>query len=496
MKSDALETSPKKQENEEEEKVMTEVTREIVDFVTKATFNDLPEPVIHKTKQVIFDSIGCALGSYLVPTAKIVTEFVHDLGGKPQAAVIGDGKTSWALAAFANGDLISALDYDALGPIGGHTVAYVLPPCLAMGERMNASGRDLITAVAVGLETAGRVASSMAMTKILKDEPPYYESSPRQSFSSAVFGGVAGAGKLLGLDRERMANAFGIAGASTPVPATRKMEETGGPNMMTHYNAWPGWTSKLGTVAALLAERGYTGDTTILDGEWGFWKIYGSPFFKADNLLGGLGKEWHVQQMSFKRFPCCGVNHTSIQAINKIMADNHLKPQDVESILIAGDPMMLTPPREGNGIWSHVDTQYRNAYLAAVAVYHGDKPGPEWQAKSTYEDPRIRSLMERVKVEVHPKAKEFITNRVKAGILPIFWDVIVEFTAKGKKFTAEVSAIKGSAADPLTEDELNEKFRDNATFSTLTADKIESVIQATRELEKMDSVIKLMNLLT
>jgi 2-methylcitrate dehydratase PrpD len=469
------------------------ITQQLSDFVAKTDFEDLPEPVVKRTKQVIMDSIGCALGSYRVPISRIVTEFVLESGASPQATVIGNGKTSWALAAFANGDLISALDYDALGPIAGHIVAYTLPSCLAMAEKTRATGRDLITACAVGLEAAGRVASSMAMTKIVKPDPPYYESNPRQSFSSSVFGGAAGAGKLLKLNGEEIANAFGIVGASAPVPATRKAEETSRSHM-THYNAWPGWTSQLAATAALLAKKGYTGDDTILDGDWGFWQIYGSPFFKPENLVGGLGKEWHVQDMTFKRYPCCGVNHTSIQAICKIMRENRLRPEDVQSISIAGDPMMSTPPREGTTVTANADAQYRNCYLAAVAVHQGERPGPGWQDETTRDDPRIRQLMEKVTVKVHPEAERLVSDRIKKNVFPLFWDVIVEIQAKGQTFSTEVNVIKGSAADPFTQEELNQKFRDNAAVSNLGPKKTEAVIQATSSLDEVGSVRELMDL--
>ena len=105
-------------------------------------------------------------------------------------------------------------------------------------------------------------------------------------------------------------------------------------------------------------------------------------------------------------------------------------------------------------------------------------------------------MMQRVKVEVHPRAEELITNRVKEGILPTFWDVIVELVAKGKKFTAEVSTIKGSASDPLTDDELNKKFRENAAFSILPVDNIELFIHAIYNLEEIDNVSKLMKLVS
>jgi len=475
---------------------MTRITQELVNFVVKIKFGDLPESAVHATKRILLDSIGCALGSFVLPKARIILDFVEELGGKPQASIIGNGKTSWALAAFTNGELINALDYDILGPFGGHVVPYVISPSLAIGERVNASGKDLIKATALAMEVGGRVWASLARHRILKEEPPYWEYSERWSYSPTIFGGVAGACNLLHLNEEKLMNAFGIGGTSTPVPGLIKHQQNTGPGIMTKYNCWAGWIAQLGTVAALLAEKGLTGDPDVLDGEKGFWKIIGSPFFKVDTLLGGLGEVWHLSEAWFKAYPCCAANQTYIDVINKIMQDNELVPEDIESILIEGEPHLLTPLRMGNKVANFVNAQFNNIYLAAVAVYHGRNPGPAWQATVTLEDKRIRDLMKKVQVVVHPKRDEIINRRIKAGEFPIFSDVAVEITAKGKRFRAEAIDARGSANNPMTDEEVAEKFRNNASYSKLTTDATEKAIEMVYGLDKVTNMTDLMKLLT
>ena len=111
--------------------------------------------------------------------------------------------------------------------------------------------------------------------KQIIDEPPYYKQSKRFSTSGTVFGAVAGAAKLANLDVETICNAFGIAGASTAVPGNIKWHHVTGPSIMCKYNCWTGWLSQLSTTAVLAAEKGFTGDTTIFDGEYGYWQIVG-----------------------------------------------------------------------------------------------------------------------------------------------------------------------------------------------------------------------------
>ncbi len=473
---------------------MKSITQELANFATRVTFADLPESVVRLTKRTLLDSVGCALGGYVTDKAKIVLGHINELGGNPQASIIGDGKTSWALASFANAELINALDFDPLGPGGrGHVSPYVIPPCLAVAERVGASGKELLTAVALAHEISHRFGRSIAWHKISKDEPPYYEDSPRFSYTFNIFGAVAGAAKLLGLDEQRTANAFGIGGASTPVPAGMKWQHTGGPAIMTKYGCWTGWVAQLATEAVLLAERGFTGDNTILDGEWGFWKIYGSPFFKSDILLDGMGKVWD-EEMWFKAYPCCGCNHTGIDGINQIVEQNEIKPEEIEKIVIKGHLLLLTPSRSMTEIISYQDTQFSNAYIFAVAAFYGRKPGVYWQAPSTFKDPKIVSLMKKVKVELYPQIDELLATEFKVGVNitgTSFRNTIVEITAKGKKFTTEVTAAKGYPANPMTDKELKEKFRDNAYYSPLTSDKVERLIETIYELDKVDNIAQI-----
>lgn len=462
-------------------------TQALVDFTLKTDFAALPEPVVRQGKRLLLDSLGCALAGRVTKKAGIINDFIQDEGGKAQARIIGRRKTSYPLATFTNAELISALDHDALGPITGHVAPYVIPPCLAAGEKAKASGKEFITAIVLAHEIGGRILTSMAQRRVPKAEPPYWEDSPRFSFSPTVFGGVAGACKLLRLDGEAVANAFGIAGASAPVPASQKWEHiTTGPGIMVKYNSWAGWTAQLATVAALLAEKGFTGDTTILDGDWGFWKIVGSPFFQPEKLIGGLGQNWHLDEVIFKEYPCCNGNQTGIEAITRIMQEGKIKPEDIQDILVLAAPVLLCPCREGTEMKESLDTEFLNAYLFAVAAYLGGKPGPEWHSAATAGDPGVNALMKRVRIALHPKAAR----------LPAFTDVTVEITAGGKKFTAEVEHQKGSPKNPMTDDELKDKFRTNAYYSLGKSSRVEKIIESIDHLEDLASITELTRLLT
>jgi len=472
------------------------VTRDLATFITGVKYEDLPKDAVKKIKLILLDDIGNALGGHITDRARIAMELVNEMGGNPQASIIGSRLTSHVMASFVNSELINALDYDLIGPLGSHITPYVTSTPLAIAERECASGKDLILALALSHEIGGRILSSMAQHKMLTDEPPYYKESPRFSTSGAVFGAVAGAAKLLDFDIETLLNAFGVAGASTAVPGNIKWHHMTGPSIMCKYNCWSGWISQLATVSVLLAERGFTGDRTILDGEYGYWQMVGSPYFKVDNLLGRLGKAWHINEVRFKMYPTCAPYHTAIEGISNLVNENHIHPEDIESIVVKCDPIMMTPNRRHTEIKSFADMQFAVIPNLALAVFYGDKPSPAWQMPEIYNDPRIKAMVPKIKLELHPRIDELIAEQAKKGKLPIYMGNIVEITAKSKKFTTEVVSPKGAADRPVSQDELVEKFKVNASYSPLKSSKVEGLIGVLLRLDEVNDITEFCQMMT
>jgi 2-methylcitrate dehydratase PrpD len=235
---------------------------------------------------------------------KICTELAKKFGGPPESTILGTaGKVSSINAAFANGELISALDYDAL--YGTHIPPFVIPAPLAVAEKVSASGKDLILSVALGQEIARRL--QMAT-------PPPYQAitrgpqkgeitfAPVSGHGAAAFGAAVGAGKILGLSPEKMANALGIAGYAAPPSTFRKWTDTT-PCRMTKYGP-PGFTAEVGVRSALLADMGYYGDTGIFDGEYCYWRFSGFEEWNKDVVLEGIGSKWKCLEVSYKKYPC------------------------------------------------------------------------------------------------------------------------------------------------------------------------------------------------
>jgi 2-methylcitrate dehydratase PrpD len=251
----------------------------------------------------------------------------------------------------------------------------------------------------------------------------------------------------------------------------------------------------LGTVAALAAQRGLTGDPSILDGPYGYWQMYGSPFFKDDVFVGDLGRIWYSQRSNFKFYPCCYFDVTSISALRRLVRENKIEPEDIDEIVVYGDRMMLTPNRWPTDIRTNEDAQFSHAYLFALAACTKDKAGPHWQLPASLTDNRIKSLMPKVKVKVHPDEGQLMAEKVKAGLSPVFLNVIVEVLAHGRKYITEEATPKGSVSNPMTAAELIDKFRRNASYSLLKQSKVDPIIETIWNLDKLENVTELTRLL-
>jgi 2-methylcitrate dehydratase PrpD len=260
--------------------------------------------MVHETKRVLLDSIGCAIGGLSMERGKIARRLATRLGGPPESTILGTSdKVSCDNAAFANGELINALDFDAMCP--SHLTPHVLPAPLAVGESVGATGRQVIMAVALGLEIGRRViAAGRQRYEVTPDGPDAGKLiwPLVAGYSGSTIGAAVGVGKILNFDQKKMANAIGIAGYLCPPNTHRKWTDTA-PVAMTKYGS-SGWGAKGGVTAALLADEGYVGDSDIFEGDRCFWRYTGSEHWNPDTVVKDLGKKWVSREISYKQYPC------------------------------------------------------------------------------------------------------------------------------------------------------------------------------------------------
>jgi 2-methylcitrate dehydratase PrpD len=244
-------------------------TRALAEYVAQVRFEDLPDVVVSHAKQVIRDSIGCLLGGTTFAAGKHITRMMMPMAADGPATVAGSARhITPPLASYINAQLTNLMDYDDTleGKALGHPGATIVPAALALAEQGHASGKDMITAVAVAYDVYTRVAAA--------GKPSYGRTKQVRGLSTwQGFGAAAAAARLLNLDAEATARAFGMVALHAPVPFVGKIYEE---RPMWELKNNFGWVALGGVMAALYAHEGLPANHNILDGPAGFWIMAGS----------------------------------------------------------------------------------------------------------------------------------------------------------------------------------------------------------------------------
>jgi len=463
------------------------ITQEIANFAIGTKFNDLPKEVVHESKRILLDCIGCGLAGLGTDKGKTAAEMARKLGGAGEATIVGIGDCcSYFGASFANAELINAMDYEVL--CGGHISALTLASSLALAEGMKASGKELIRAIAIAHEIGYRLGTALPTAQGEDLEKPGLP--PVAGWNYAIFGGTAGAGTLLNLDQHQMVHALGIAGYMVPAQAVKKFVSTV-PVARAKY-APVGWINQAELTAAFLAQIGQTGDTTVLEGEYGFWRYIGSSKWEPAAMMKELGQSWRFPSLTvYKLYPCCGVLSAALDCFINIIDENKLQPEDIDGVRIYLDPRCEEPVWRNNEIETDMEAQFSVAYNISVAA-HRVNIGWEWQDSNTYQNPKILEFMKKVSFSPHPDYAKIVKEDPTAR--PNRADVI----AKGRTFSQERKHPKGASinkATRITDEELVDKFQNNANRILLPS-KIDKATEAILSLEKIANVSKLIELVT
>lgn len=462
-------------------------------FIHQTSFMDLPDDVVHEMKRIVMDSIGCTIAGHVSEKGKIAVELAGRLSGPNESTILGTGtKVSCAAAAFANGELMNALDFDALSPGVVHVVPIMLPAILALAESSGVSGKDIILATAVGLEIPVCLKPEGAKTGGLSHETDKSAAlpSPVSGFGVSTLAAAAAVSKILNLDEEKTANAIGIAGGMCPPNIFRKFTDTA-PVRMTKYGP-TGWGAQTGVTSALLAQMGYTGDIDLFEGEYGFWRYTGLGEGRTGDVPAALGKIWQGHKVKYKVYPCGGVLSGVLDGFIEIVKENDFSPEDIQEIV--AQPLAVVRNRlwRENELRTPDDYAFNLQYLLACAA-HRINP-VHWQDIEIRRDPRIREFMQRVAFRMVIDEADF--HRAKRED-PRTFQMRVEVTAGDRKYRKKVPYPKG-AWEPqgfrCTDDELIKKFTDNIqkVLPLKSTDQIAHAILELERFEKIDPLIKML----
>jgi 2-methylcitrate dehydratase PrpD len=362
------------------------LTRTLAEFSLGLDLTRVPDEVVHETRRIVLDCVGSAVAGLVTPAGQIAVELARDERGPLEATLIGASSASLLPVVFANTVLTNALDYEPVGP-EGHVCAVAVPAALAVGEAVDATGAETLTAVLAGLEVGGRIGGA---TRRPGQAGPQQIPKVRGT-AHAVFAATAAAGRLLGLDPDQMTNAFGIAAYGATLPTLRKaMSAAHAP--MTKYDHL-GAMARNGVEAALLARRGFTGDREVLEGDLGFWRFAGAVDCDWDFLSRDLGTFWTTPQTWYKRYPVILYTHPGIEAVRGIVAEHRLAPEQIEHVEVR--TTRTNRVQAGKEIVDAMDAWTSYAYNVAAAIYDV-RPRRAWQEPTTYRDGRLLGLMHKI----------------------------------------------------------------------------------------------------
>lgn len=440
-------------------------------FAANSTYATIPAEVLGSVQKRVMDTLGICLAASTLPTSQMARDWACEQGGTRQAHAIGVKEPLPAsLAAFVNGTLAHSLDYDDTHlPSVMHPSASVIPAALAVAELAGATGAEMLAAIAVGLETCVRI--GMAGYDAPRKSSIFFERGQHATSICGALGAAVAAAKLLRLTPEGITHSLSVAASmgSGLLEANR----TGGTVKRIHC----GWAAHAGVCAATLVRRGLTGPETVLEGRFGFFEAWLHGVFNAEAIIEGLGTAWLVPGIFFKPYPANHFTHTAIDAAIELRAGG-LTPRRVQAATLAvashtvrtiGEPLAIkrAPP-------TGYAAQFSGPYAVTVGLFGGEGLGAGIRdyTDALAADPDRRELMAKVTVVADPRCDDIFPFQFPA--------ILTVQTTDGQDLRAEVLTNRGGPQRPLSVDELERKFRDNAGLvaDTRQVDRIGEVLSS------------------
>jgi 2-methylcitrate dehydratase PrpD len=458
------------------------LTRYVAEFICTARPADLPADVIALGKKSILDGLGLALSGGATECGLMARRHFADLNlGPGPATVIGsDLKLAPRFAAFANGVGIHADDYDdtqlavATDRVYGlltHPTAPALPAALAMGEATGASGLATMLAYHLGVEVECKIAEAI--------NPRHYQTGFHATATCGTFAAAAAASKLLGLDAEATARALSIAGSQSA-----GLRENFG-TMTKPFHA--GRSSESGVAAAQFASYGWTATDRILEAPRGFFSAAGGGY-DPEAIAGKLGHPWTFASpgVSIKPHPSGSLTHPGMTEMLRLIKANGIKAKDVVRVRVGTNhnmPNALIHHRPVN----EFQAKFSMEFCMAILLLDG-RAGLGEFSDAVVHRADVKAMIEKVDFVVDKDAEA-------AGYHKMTTIIDIQL-ADGRTVSGRSDFGKGSPADPMTYDEVANKFRENAEYAKFPSKRAESVVAMVREFETLPDISTLMQALT
>jgi 2-methylcitrate dehydratase PrpD len=371
---------------------MAQETVRLAEYAAALRYEDLPAEVVRRAKECIADTVAAIICGSALPWSQIVIRYAERTGPGGKSHILGNrgAPVQANAAALANGALAHAFELDSLTRpgAGAHPGATVLPPALAVTQEHGSDGRALIAAFVAGNEVMIRIGRATGHTNEARGFHAPGTTGP--------FGAAIAAGHLLRLGSGAMTNTLGIAG-SLAGGLLEFARGDGGMVKRLHL----GRASEAGVLAASLAADGFEGPRTVLEGEFGFLKVFCTKWDEAE-LTRGLGETFVVSSTVLKRYPCHATAHAAVRVVRDLQAEHGFSGPEVEAITVTGTERMV----ERHNILEPADlmlAQYSIPFCVALAL-HREARDPESFDETALRDPQIRALCRRVRLTPEPGA--------------------------------------------------------------------------------------------
>lgn len=453
-------------------------TEGLCQFIYQTNYEDLPKEVIRAAKPAILDYIAVTMAGSQEPSGRIMSEMVRESQSPAEATVIGGRyKASCALAALANGTAAHTQDYDDCLDFTraglAHPTAGTFSGLLTIGEKYHVTGKDLITAYALGVETYGKIG-------LLVVERGVGNRGWEWTGTLGVMGATSAISKLLKLDEHKMMMALGVA-ATTACSLIRNFG-----SMTGHIHG--GVAARNGIEAVTLAQKGY--DATypgIIEGQGGYYNAFSGNLEPLSEdaqkeRLATLGNPWNLVNpgLMFKYYPCAHIAHFGVYAGQQLREKHSIDWQEIEEIEFRLPQVLsrkLSPPDPETG----VQGRFSLGYCLCRSLIHGDIEFGFFTDEAIKE-PNTRSLMRKIKWATNPKEE-----------LPGpfgFQEVILKMK-DGNTYSCKVDHPKGEPQNPQSQEELESKFKKCALYARYEEPTISRIKDMVMDLENVEDISEL-----
>jgi len=435
------------------------VGKQLAEYITSLSFEDLPKDVVHQAKRVLLDSMGTMFMGSRKEEANGISEFLKRLGAKQECTIVGAGfKTSCPWAAFANASYAQVHDcndgHRESAALGGsaHPGRVTIPTAMAVGEKLSVSGKEFIASIVVGYDVATRIRG-------LKERPP-----------SSAYCSAAISSRMMGLDVDKARFALGIAGCHSPgnFPGLRGYDT----NFLSN-----GYSSKVGIEAAILAEEGLNGPPLGDD------RRLSTRFAER-----GLFEEFEIMNIYIKPYPTCRMTHGAIDAILGIKKETDFDPSDVKEVAVHQVTHGMYITEDKVDVDSYYKTcQFNLPYIAACAIIDGEVTEKQF-TKERIADSKVHELAKKIKVIPDEDLDAIYPEDCRPTLVEIK-------TQKGEAYSKCVSYPKGDPRNPLTDEELSDKFL-RWTCPSITEECAYEIKQAIFEIDRLEDISQFTELLS